>query len=143
MESKNECAVRALWQALGARDWDALAQHLSERTFYEDVPTPDSGARGPKQIIRRLRIAFDHIEDYEHTIHRIVAQGDSVVVEHTEVWRFPGGEAATNNFVTIHEVKDGEILLWRDYWDMGSFVSQFPKWFTDKLAAHAGAEFED
>ena len=143
MSEKNEQAVRALWDALIARDWDALRGCVSENTFYEDVPTPDSGARGPDAIIKRLRIAFDHIKDYEHVVHRIVGSGDSVFVEHTETWRFETGESATNPFVTVHEVRDGEILLWRDYWDVASFTSQFPPWFLEKLASHAGQEFND
>jgi ketosteroid isomerase-like protein len=70
-----------------------------------------------------------------------VAEGDDVVVEHTERWHFETGESVTNHFVTVHVVRDGRIALWRDYWDLGTLMAQAPKWWIERLAAHDGAEW--
>ncbi len=47
MSEANKAVVRRLWATLYTRDWDAVAALFSDDAFYEDVPTPDPGARGP------------------------------------------------------------------------------------------------
>ena len=137
----NKAVVRKLWSTLYTRNWDALEQVFSADAFYEDVPTPDPGARGAKNIVTRLRIGLDPIARFEHHEHRIVAEGDSVILEHTEVWHFHTGEVMKNPFVTVHEVKDGKITLWRDYWDLNTLMSQAPKWWIERLAQFSDADF--
>ena len=117
MSEANKAVVRKLWSTLYTRDWDALAELFSEDAFYEDVPTPDPGARGATNIVTRLRIGLDPIERFEHHEHRIVAEGDSVILEHTEVWHFHTGEVMKIPFVTVHEVKNGKIVAERYYYN--------------------------
>ena len=57
-----------------------------------------------------------------------------VFLDHTEVWTFKTGEKATNQFATLHEMKDGKVARWSDYWDVSGFVSQFPQWFLEEMA---------
>jgi limonene-1,2-epoxide hydrolase len=139
--AENKRAVERLWQALYRKDWDGVAACLAEDCHYEDVPAPDPGARGPANVVRRLRIGLDHVERFEHHFHRMVAEGDTVVFEHTEVWHFASGESMRNPFVTIHEVAGGKIRLWRDYWDLNTLMAQVPKWWIEAIAAHGAEEF--
>ena len=44
------------------------------------------------------------------------------------------GEKLVNQFLTVHEVKDGKITLWRDYWDLNTMMAQAPKWWLERLA---------
>jgi len=138
---ENKRVVQKLWSTLYTKDWDALLPLFTEDAFYEDVPSPDPGARGPQNIVKRLRIGLDPIERFEHHHHRMVAEGDSVVLEHTEVWHFHTGEVMRNPFVTIHEVRDGRISLWRDYWDINTMMQSVPKWWIERLAQHNEGEF--
>ncbi len=142
-ERENKAIVARLWQALYAKDFDGVAALIAERGHYEDVPTPDPGATGPANVVKRLRVGLDPVERFEHAVHRVVAEGDSVVVEHTETWHFATGEKLTNDFVTIHEVRDGKIALWRDYWDLNRMMAQAPKWWTLRLAQHDPSEWSD
>jgi ketosteroid isomerase-like protein len=137
----NKRVVERLWGALYRKDWGALLACLADDAFYEDVPAPDAGARGPANVVRRLRIGLDHVERFEHEHHRMVAEGDSVIFEHTETWHFATGESMRNPFVTVHEVVDGKVRLWRDYWDMNTMMSQVPKWWMEAIAKHAASEF--
>ena len=137
----NKAVVRKLWETLYTKDWDALAALLHEECFYEDVPTPDAGARGPANVVRRLRIGLDPIERFEHHFHRAVAEGSNVVLEHTEVWHFHTGEVMRNPFVTIHEVEGGRIKLWRDYWDLGTMMASVPKWWLEHVAKFSAQDF--
>jgi limonene-1,2-epoxide hydrolase len=142
-EAENKRVVAALWQALYAKDWDGVAARIHPRGHYEDVPTPDPGATGPANVVKRLRTGLDPVERFEHEIHRVVAEGDNVVVEHTEVWHFATGEVLRNDFVTVHEVRDGKILLWRDYWDLNTMMAQAPKWWIERLAQQDASEWSD
>jgi ketosteroid isomerase-like protein len=137
----NKRVVERLWAALYRKDWDGVAACLADDAFYEDVPAPDAGARGPAHIVRRLRIGLDHVERFEHEHHRLVAEGDSVIFEHTETWHFATGESMRNPFVTVHEVAGGKVRLWRDYWDMNTMMSQVPRWWIEAIAKHSAAEF--
>jgi limonene-1,2-epoxide hydrolase len=133
--------VEQLWRTLYTKDWEALAALLHDEVFYEDVPTPDPGARGRANVIRRLRIGLDPIERFEHHFHRVVAEGSNVVLEHTEVWHFHTGEVMRNPFVTIHEIADGRIKLWRDYWDLNTMLSSVPKWWLEHVAKFSETDF--
>ncbi len=137
----NRETVERMWNALTAFDWETLKSCLSEDVHYEDVPTEDPGARGRENVVKRLGIAFNHLIDHQHTIHHLVCEGDVVFLDHTEVWTFKTGEKATNQFATLHEMKDGKVAKWSDYWDVSGFVSQFPSWFLEEMAKSRQADF--
>ena len=137
----NKRIVEKLWETLYTKDWDALGAILHDEVFYEDVPAPDPGAHGRENAIRRLRIGLDPVERFEHHFHRIVAEGQTVVLEHTEVWHFHTGEVVRNPFVTIHEVVDGRIRLWRDYWDLNTLMAGVPKWWIEHVAKFSERDF--
>jgi limonene-1,2-epoxide hydrolase len=137
----NKQTVETLWNALSAMDWETLKSCLASDVHYEDVPTEDPGARGPENTVKRLAIAFDHLADHQHTIHHIVAEGDVVFLDHTEVWTFKTGEKASNRFATCHEMKDGKVVKWSDYWDVSSFVGQFPPSFLQEMAKGRASDF--
>lgn len=140
---ENRKTVETMWKALSAMDWGTLKSCLAEDIHYEDVPTEDPGARGPENVVKRLAIAFDHLVDHQHTFHHLVADEDVVFLDHTEVWTFKSGEKATNQFATMHEMKDGKITKWSDYWDVSGFVGQFPQWFLEEMAKGSAADFSD
>ena len=137
----NKQTVETMWKALSAMDWETVKSCLAEDVHYEDVPTEDPGARGPENVVKRLAIAFDQLVNHEHTVHHLVCEGDVVFLDHTEEWTFKTGEKATNQFATLHEMKDGKVAKWSDYWDVSGFVAQFPQWFVEEMARHSQAEF--
>ena len=137
----NKEIISRMWNALYEKDWEGLKAELAEDCFYEDVPAPDEGARGPENIVKRLRIGLDHVVRFEHDIHQVVAEGDSVVVEHTETWYFETDEKVVNPFVTVHTLRDGKITLWRDYWDINTMMGQAPQWWIEAIAKSSQADF--
>lgn len=139
--AENKRVVAAMWNCLYAKDFEGVGSHIADDGLYEDVPTPDAGAVGPQNVINRLRIGLEPVVRFEHDIHRVVAEGDTVVVEHTETWHFDTGESVKNPFVTIHEVRDGKISLWRDYWDLNTLMAQAPRWWIERLAGFSAADF--
>lgn len=138
---QNKRLVARMWDCLYRKDFEGVAACIADDGLYEDVPAPDAGARGPANVVRRLRVGLDPVVRFEHEVHRVVAEGESVLVEHTETWHFETGEKVTNHFVSVHQVKDGKIALWRDYWDMNTLMSQAPRWWIEEIAKHSGAEW--
>jgi len=44
-------------------------------------------------------------------------------------------------FTSIHEYNDaGKIILWRDYWDLGTLMSSAPAWWMEAIMAAAADE---
>ena len=138
---ENKATVERMWKALGDFDFETLKSCLHPDVHYEDVPTEDPGAKGPENVVARLSVAWDHITRQDQTTHRIAADGDFVFLDHTEKWTFKTGETCEHRFCTSHELRDGKIIGWSDFWDVNNFVGQFPAWFLQEMAKKQGADF--
>jgi ketosteroid isomerase-like protein len=138
----NKELIRRFWRDLYAREFERVGSYFAEDGHYEDVPAPDPGATGPRNVVKRLRIGLEPIESQAHHLHRMVAEGDTVVTEHTEEWHFGTGEVVSLPFVSIHVLRDGKISLWRDYWDLQTLLGSAPQWWLEHLAKHSEADFQ-
>jgi limonene-1,2-epoxide hydrolase len=138
---ENRKIVDQMWECLYRKDWDGVKACLADDAHYEDVPAPDSGADGPDNIVKRLRIGLDPVVRFEHDIHRIVSEGDAIVIEHTETWHFETDEKIVNHFVTVHTIVDDKITLWRDYWDINTLMAQAPQWWLERIAKFSQEDF--
>ena len=141
MSEQNKALVLKMWQALSEFDWETLKACLHPEIHYRDLPSDDPGAHGPDNCVRRLSIAWDHLQSQEQTTHHIAADGDVVFLDHTEKWTFKTGETAQHTFATMHEIRDGLVYRWSDYWDMNKFVGQFPAWFIEEMMKHTPEDF--
>jgi limonene-1,2-epoxide hydrolase len=125
--------VLGLWQAVSRRDWDAVKAFLSEDCLYVDMPIPALAARGPDDIAKRLTM-MDSLAGYENHDGLLLSNGSDVMYEHSETWTFETGERGVLRFVTVHQVVDGKITVWKDYWDMNTLVSFAPPNHFENLA---------
>lgn len=126
-----------MWRALSARDWDGVAAQLAPDCIYADMPVgPAAAARGPEDIVKRLKIGLEVLAGYQNHDGLLVADGPNVMYEHSETWTWATGEIAELRFVTVHEVIDGKITLWKDYWDMSALANFAPpNWLADFATA--------
>jgi ketosteroid isomerase-like protein len=125
-----------MWQALSKRDWEALQTFLSDDCIYFDVPVgPAAAARGPADIVKRIKIAFEPLADYTNHDGLLLTDGPHAMYEHSETWTWQTGEQAVLQFVSVHKVRDGKVTLWKDYWDMGSMTAQAPSTWLEDLAS--------
>jgi len=133
--SANKERVQQFWATLYARDWDAIAAFFAADSEYTDVPSPaDDVARGPDQVVARLRLGLEKISGYEHELRLMVADGDTVVTEHAETWHWHTGEVVTLPFVSVQELRDGSIIRWWDYWDLSTLMNAAPAWWIEDIA---------
>lgn len=141
-QTANKELVTRFWNDVYvARDYDAVGRYFAADGVYVDVPVPDSAATGPQAVAMRLRIGHEPVERFEHVIHRMVAEGDTVVTEHTETWHFHTGEVVALPFVSVMEVRDGMIRLWRDYSNLDTLLSGAPQWWLEHITKFSVADF--
>lgn len=130
-------AVRGLWATLSERDYDGIAEWVTDDCIYLDVPLgPSLSARGPVDIAKRLRVGWGELAGYENHDGLLVADDDgNVMYEHSETWTFASGEKFTLPFATVHRVRDGRVSLWKDYWDYGAIMNAAPAAWVEGLAS--------
>jgi limonene-1,2-epoxide hydrolase len=127
--------VAAFGDALYARDWARIRDFFGADSVYWDVPIgPAVAARGPDGIVARLRTALEGLSAFEDDPIRAVTQGDTVITEHHEIWRWASGESLILPITSVQVVSGGVITLWKDYWDYQTLASAAPASWQDQLA---------
>jgi limonene-1,2-epoxide hydrolase len=135
MSDADAKVVERFWAALYSRDWDHIASFFGPDSVYWDVPVgPAAAARGPADIVSRLKLGLDGLAGYEHFEGPIVSQGGTVMTEHREVWHWDSGETASLPFASVMRVDGDVITLWKDYWDYNTLMQAAPASWHDRLA---------
>ena len=130
-----EKTVLGMWHALSDRDWEKLKTFIADDCIYVDMPVgPAAAARGPEDIVKRLKVGLEPLAGYENHDGVLVTNGVDAMYEHSETWNWVTGESTVLQFVTVHKVRDGKITLWKDYWDFGGLVNHAPADWMDELA---------
>ena len=126
--------VNDFWDTLYRRDFEGVGAFFTADGEYTDVCSPaDDVARGPEQVAARLKLGFEKLEGISHVVRLIAVDGDTVVTEHAETWRWPTGESVTLPFVSVQELRDGKIVRWWDYWDMSTLMNAAPAWWVEHI----------
>lgn len=136
MTNASEPVLR-LWQALAKRDWDAVKTVVSDDCIFLDMPLgPTMAARGPENIVRRLKVGLENenLASYANHDGVLLTNGVDVIYEHLEIFTSTNGETANNPIVSVHKVRDGQVFLWKDYWDLNAIANT--AWF--QSGAQAG-----
>lgn len=136
--------VLGMWQALSDRDWERIKGFLADDCIYLDVPVgPTAAARGPEDIVKRLKIGIEPLASYENFPGLMVDNGADVMYEHSEEWHWATGESAVLRFATVHRVENGRITVWKDYWDMAALADFAPpSWLEDFATADMSWVFD-
>jgi limonene-1,2-epoxide hydrolase len=106
--------VKAFLSALERLDVDEALTHVDSEVVYQNVPLPP--ARGMEAFEKQMRTMAKYGSGFEAKLHNIAADGPVVLTERTDVleagpWRAQFWVCGT------FEVRDGRIVLWRDYFD--------------------------
>ena len=130
-----EQTVLGMWKALSDRDWDLVKSFLADDCLYIDMPMPAVSARGPENIITRLKIGLESLSSYVNHDGLLLSNGVDVVYEHSETWGWPSGESVRLPFVSVHRVENDKITLWKDYSDFNTLLSAAPPSYVESLGA--------
>ncbi|WP_199429873.1 limonene-1,2-epoxide hydrolase family protein [Qaidamihabitans albus] len=130
-ESPTE-TVRAFLAALEELDIDRAVTFVAADVVYQNVPLPP--ARGVKAFEKQLRTMAKYSSRFEARLHHIAADGPVVLTERTDVLAAGSWEAEFWVCGTF-EVREGRIVLWRDYFDWTTFLAASVRGGARALAA--------
>ncbi len=130
----NRTLIEGFWDDLYRQDFTSLVARFDPQGEYTDIVTPDDDvARGPAEITARLILAFGKLSGLADERLHLVAGDEIVMTEHIEHWKWPTGETMALNVASVHEVRDGRITKWRDYWDMNVLTAAAPPWWFEHV----------
>ena len=114
-------AVNAFIQHIESKDIDSAVAVLADNVSYENMPIdPISGRDAVRQVLEGFLQPAVHVE---WRVLREWEVGGTVINERLD--RFQIGDGWLELPVAgFFQVEDGLITLWRDYFDMGSYMSQ-------------------
>jgi limonene-1,2-epoxide hydrolase len=111
--------VERFLDLLRAKDIDEAAELLAVDVEYVNVGLPTVHGRGRVRRLLRATLGLDGA-GFEVYLHTISADGSSVLTERTDVLKF--GRLRIQFWVCGRfDVHDGQIVLWRDYFDQMNF----------------------
>ena len=110
-----EETVNAFIAAIGRRDLDAAVALLAEDVEYDNVPMPTGHGRAASREF--LAPFVEQASEVEWVVHRQAANGSFVLNERTDRFLL-GGNWMEIPVAGVFEVADGQITLWRDYFDV-------------------------
>jgi limonene-1,2-epoxide hydrolase len=118
----NARTVENFLYALQDEDFDTAEELVSEHLVWQNVGWPT--LRGRDRIVKLFRRGEGRM-GFEVKIHRIAADGNSVLTERTDALIV--GPLRLQFWVCgIFEVHNGAITLWRDYFDKFDFLVKAP-----------------
>ena len=130
-----EETVAAFFRAFYDRDWDRVGAFFGDDSVYWDVPLgPQAAAKGAAGVVSRLRGSIELLAGFADDHLRTVADGETVMTEHAEIWTWASGETVALPVASVHVVRDGVIVLWKDYWDFQTLMGAAPQAWLDAVA---------
>ena len=113
----DSAVVEAFLAALRAGDLDSALSWLAEDVEYQNVPFPRDV--GKARVERTLRQFQRVAPQFDVTVHHIAEQDGVVLTERTDYLRGPWLDLSFWVCGTF-KVRDGKIVLWRDYFDLAT-----------------------
>jgi limonene-1,2-epoxide hydrolase len=130
----NRTLIEGFWGDLYRQDFASLVARFDPQGEYTDIVTPeDDVARGPAEITARLTLAFGKLSGLSDERLHLLAGDEIVMTEHIEHWAWPTCETMALDVASVHEVRDGRITKWRDYWDMNVLTAAAPPWWFEHV----------
>jgi limonene-1,2-epoxide hydrolase len=108
--------VQQFCAAFAAKDVDTMASLLADDVVYHNVGMEP--AAGKEASLASIQGFLDMSEALEFDIHRIAANGDTVLTERTDTFTINGVKAPIA-VMGAFDLRGGLIVAWRDYFDMG------------------------
>ena len=108
--------VRSFLKALEAQDLDTALGYLAENVEYQNLPLPPTRSR---RAAARVLGPVLRLSGFEAQVRHIAANGPVVLTERTDAV-FIGPVRIPFQVCGTFEVRDGQIVLWRDTFDWAS-----------------------
>lgn len=117
--SENETIIREFIAAWSRLDADELVAYFTDDGVYYNMPTEP--VSGKDNLLKFISGFIANWSSTDWDIINLLADGDIVMVERLDKTRV-GDKAVDLPCFGIFEMTGGKIKVWRDYFDMGTFV---------------------
>src|SRR5690242_17312368 len=114
--STPEAVVQEFCAAFATKDVDTISKLLADDVVYHNVGM--APAVGKEASLAMIQGFLDMSEAMHFEIHRIATSGETVLTERTDTFTINGAQAPIPVMGTF-DLKDGVIVAWRDYFDLG------------------------
>ena len=114
--------IKTYYETLPTGDRKKLASLFTEDVvWYPPQSTPIEVIEGPEAVAAELggdtpKKLFD-MKTFRLTIHRILADGDTAVVQHAISAKSKDGEQYDNEYCWVYQCRDGKIAKIEEYAD--------------------------
>lgn len=116
----NAAIIRDFIDAWSSLDADRLADYFTEDGTYYNMPAqPVSGRDNVRGFIRAFLSTWT---ETRWDIINLMASGDLVFTERLDRTKTTQGNVDLP-CVGVFEMEDGRIKVWRDYFDMGTYMN--------------------
>lgn len=124
MDSKGSVAlIRQFIEACVRADPDEFTNYFTEDAIWWNAPwEPVQGREAIREVLRR---GAARMVALPWEIRHIAAEGNVVLTERVDYF-LVGGMFVKVPCMGVFELRDGKIVAWRDYWDLGQFERQLP-----------------
>lgn len=116
--------VNQFIRSIEAKDLDSAIALVTDDCEYDNVPMRK--VFGPDAIKSGLAAFLAPATRVEWKIIREAESGNVVFNERIDEFDLPTGNISIP-VTGVFEIRDGKIALWRDYFDLQTFVNQMPK----------------
>ncbi len=114
--------VTKLVNAIEKRDADAVGALLAENISFENIPSGQI-VLGKANTVKEFSGFFEQASDIRWEIERQVVNGNIAMIERINHIKL-GDKEIKLPMVTVMEVDNGKVSLFRDYFDVNTFVTQ-------------------
>jgi limonene-1,2-epoxide hydrolase len=137
--SPEETVIRFL-DAMQDANVEEVIALAADEIVYSNVSLPT--IRGKDRFSKGVRAYYRHRLGFEVIVHRIASNGSSVLTERTDALIF--GPFRMQFWVCgVFEVENGQITLWRDYFDWRSTSLATLRGLVGILIPQLRAKFSD
>ena len=115
----NEAIIRRFIEAWSRLDPEELSAYFTEDGVYHNMPSgPVAGRENVKQMIAGFIGSWT---ETRWDVVNLLSAGDVVVAERVDRTR-AGDKSVDLPCMGVFELEDGKIKIWRDYFDLGTYV---------------------
>lgn len=118
-----QAVINAFMEAAAVKDWDKAMGYLAEDCVYTNIPL--GTVHGPAAARGVLEPFFAPTLENQFMVERSAVHGATVFVERIDRHRLKD-KWVELPVVGVFEVRDGRIVLWRDYFDAATIMNAWP-----------------
>jgi limonene-1,2-epoxide hydrolase len=116
--------VHAFMNAMAVKDYENGLKYIAASCEYDNVPM--GKVTGPEGVRAVLEPFFAPTIENQLIVKREIAQGNTVILERLDRHLLDTGWVELP-VTGIFEVENGQITLYRDYFDLNTIMSKWPQ----------------